>query len=129
MPNQMVTDVAHSLHRGPQAFEGRFAQLLFDGAEHLSLATLPGMKERTIFLHGFSKSWAMTGFRLGYSCAPPEITEAMMKIHQYSMLCASSVSQEAAIEADRLARAQLLASDTFDSLRHGQNSHRQIERA
>ena len=57
------------------------------------------MKERTIFLHGFSKAWAMTGFRLGYACAPAHLTEAMMKIHQYCMMCASITSQEAAVEA------------------------------
>tara|TARA_R110002096_G_scaffold387471_7_gene581669 strand:+ start:1561 stop:2754 length:1194 start_codon:yes stop_codon:yes gene_type:complete len=67
--------------------------------EHTSIASLPGMKERTILLHGFSKAFAMTGFRLGYSCAPPVLTEAMMKIHQYSMLCAPIMSQHAAIEA------------------------------
>ncbi len=57
------------------------------------------MKERTIFLHGFSKAWAMTGFRLGYACAPADLTEAMMKIHQYTMLCAPITAQEAAVEA------------------------------
>jgi aminotransferase len=57
------------------------------------------MIERTIFLHGFSKAYAMTGFRIGYACGPVEIIEAMMRIHQYSMLCASIISQEAAIEA------------------------------
>ena len=57
------------------------------------------MAERTVFLHGFSKAYAMTGFRIGYACGPAEIIEAMMKIHQYSMLCASIISQEAAIEA------------------------------
>ena len=57
------------------------------------------MKERTIFLHGFSKAYAMTGFRIGYACGPAEIIEAMMRIHQYSMLCASIISQEAALEA------------------------------
>jgi aminotransferase len=57
------------------------------------------MKERTIFLNGFSKSWAMTGFRIGFACAPPELTEAMMKIHQYTMLCAPILSQKAALEA------------------------------
>jgi aminotransferase len=57
------------------------------------------MIERTIFLHGFSKAYAMTGFRIGYACGPAELIEAMMKIHQYSMLCASIISQEAAIEA------------------------------
>jgi len=57
------------------------------------------MAERTIFLHGFSKAYAMTGFRIGYACGPAEIIEAMMRIHQYSMLCASIISQEAALEA------------------------------
>jgi aminotransferase len=66
---------------------------------HVSIASLPGMKERTILLHGFSKAFAMTGFRLGYSCAPAILTEAMMKIHQYSMLCAPIMSQVAAAEA------------------------------
>lgn len=75
-----------------------YGELTYDGS-HVSIASLPGMKERTIFLHGFSKAWAMTGFRLGFSCAPQELTEAMMKIHQYAMLCAPIVSQKAAIEA------------------------------
>jgi len=69
--------------------------------EHTSIASLPGMKERTVLLHGFSKAFAMTGFRLGYSCASPVLTEAMMKIHQYSMLCAPIMSQNAALEALR----------------------------
>ena len=75
-----------------------YAELTFEG-EHTSIAALPGMKARTIFLHGFSKAYAMTGFRIGYACGPAEIIEAMMRIHQYSMLCASSISQEAALEA------------------------------
>lgn len=75
-----------------------YAELTYDG-RHVSIASLPGMKERTIFLHGFSKAWAMTGLRMGYACAPPELTEAMMKIHQYTMLCASIISQEASVEA------------------------------
>src|SRR5207249_6961573 len=66
---------------------------------HRSIAALPAMKERTIFLHGFSKAYAMTGFRIGYACAPTTLTEAMLRVHQYSMLCASIISQEAAIEA------------------------------
>ncbi len=66
---------------------------------HCSIAALPGMKERTIYLHGFSKAFAMTGFRIGYACAPAALTEAMLRVHQYSMLCASIISQEAAIEA------------------------------
>ena len=75
-----------------------YSELTFEG-EHVSIASLPGMKERTIFLHGFSKAYAMTGFRIGYACGPVELIDAMMKIHQYSMLCASIISQEAALEA------------------------------
>jgi aminotransferase len=75
-----------------------YSELTFEGT-HCSIASLPGMKERTIFLHGFSKAFAMTGFRIGYACAPAALTEAMLRVHQYSMLCASIISQEAAIEA------------------------------
>jgi aminotransferase len=75
-----------------------YAELTYD-SPHTSIVSLPGMKERTIFLHGFSKAWAMTGFRLGYACGPAELIDAMMKIHQYTMLCASSMGQKAAIEA------------------------------
>ena len=75
-----------------------YSELTFEG-EHVSIASLPGMKERTIFLHGFSKAYAMTGFRIGYACGPTIIIDAMMRIHQYSMLCASIISQEAALEA------------------------------
>jgi aminotransferase len=75
-----------------------YAELTFEG-EHTSIASLPGMKARTIFLHGFSKAYAMTGFRIGYACGAAEVIEAMMRIHQYSMLCASIISQEAALEA------------------------------
>ena len=75
-----------------------YSELTFEG-EHVSIAALPGMRERTVFLHGFSKAYAMTGFRIGYACGPAEVIEAMMRIHQYSMLCASIISQEAALEA------------------------------
>ncbi|HXC01014.1 MAG TPA: aminotransferase class I/II-fold pyridoxal phosphate-dependent enzyme [Opitutaceae bacterium] len=75
-----------------------YSELVYDDA-HTSIASLPGMKERTIFLHGFSKAFAMTGFRIGYACGPAELIEAMMKVHQYSMLCAPILSQEAALEA------------------------------
>jgi aminotransferase len=77
-----------------------YSELTYEG-ERVSIASMPGMKERTIFLHGFSKAWAMTGFRIGFSCAPPAITDAMMKIHQYTMMCAPILSQKAAIEALR----------------------------
>ncbi|MBE2213441.1 MAG: aminotransferase class I/II-fold pyridoxal phosphate-dependent enzyme [Opitutaceae bacterium] len=75
-----------------------YSELTFDG-EHVSIASLPGMKERTIFLHGFSKAFAMTGWRIGFGCGPADLIEAMMKVHQYSMMCASIIAQEAAIEA------------------------------
>lgn len=76
-----------------------YSELTYDGAEHVSIAALPHMRERTVFLHGFSKAFAMTGFRVGYACAPPILTEAMMKIHQYSILCANTMAQDAALEA------------------------------
>jgi len=76
-----------------------YSELRYDDEPHLSIAALPGMRERTILLHGFSKAFAMTGFRLGYACAPAPVIEAMMKIHQYAMLCAPIMSQNAAIEA------------------------------
>ncbi len=77
-----------------------YAELTFDGS-HVSIATLPGMRERTVFLHGMSKAFAMTGFRLGYACGPAALIEAMMKVHQYCMMCAPILSQAAAIEALR----------------------------
>ena len=76
-----------------------YSELRYDGVEHISIALLPGMRERCVFLHGFSKAFAMTGFRIGYSCAPAPITDAMMKIHQYGILCANTMAQDAAIEA------------------------------
>jgi aminotransferase len=76
-----------------------YSELTYDGVTHHSIAALPGMKERTVFLHGFSKAFAMTGWRIGYGCGPADIIEAMMKIHQYSMLCAPVMAQEAAVEA------------------------------
>ncbi len=75
-----------------------YAELTYEG-EHVSIASLPGMKERTILLHGFSKGFAMTGFRVGFACGPDWLIEAMMKIHQYCMMCAPILSQEAAVEA------------------------------
>jgi len=77
-----------------------YAELTYDGG-HVSIATLPGMRERTVFLHGMSKAFAMTGFRLGYACGPAALIEAMMKVHQYCMMCAPILSQAAGIEALR----------------------------
>ena len=76
-----------------------YSELTYDQAPHYSIAALPQMKERTIVLHGVSKAFAMTGWRLGFACGPLDIIDAMMKIHQYAILCAPIISQEAAIEA------------------------------
>lgn len=75
-----------------------YSELTFEG-KHTSIASLQGMAERTIFLHGFSKAFAMTGWRIGYACGPAVLIDAMMKVHQYSMMCASIIAQEAALEA------------------------------
>ena len=84
-----------------------YSELTYDGPMTPSIASMPGMKERTVFLHGFSKAFAMTGFRIGYACGPAEIIDAMMKIHQYSMLCAPITAQEAALEALRSGRPDM----------------------
>ena len=76
-----------------------YSELTFDDGRHTSIASLPGMKERTVFLHGVSKAFAMTGWRIGFACAPIELIEAMMKIHQYAILCAPIMGQDATIEA------------------------------
>jgi aminotransferase len=75
-----------------------YSELTYDG-KHVSIATLPGMKERTIVINGFSKAFAMTGWRLGFVAAPLPLTKAMLKIHQYTILCAPSAAQEAGLEA------------------------------
>ena len=69
------------------------------GVKHVSIASLPGMKERTILINGFSKGYAMTGWRLGYACGPREIIEQMTKIHQFAIMCAPTTSQYAAVQA------------------------------
>ena len=68
------------------------------GAKHVTIASLPGMKERTILINGFSKAYAMTGWRLGYTCAPHIILEQMLKIHQFAIMCAPTTSQYAAVD-------------------------------
>jgi len=95
-----------------------YGELTYD-APHISIASLPGLRDRTIFLHGFSKAWAMTGFRLGYACGPAELIEAMMKVHQYTMLCASSLSQKAALEA--LARPETDIAEMLEEYRRRRN--------
>ncbi|MBO7387256.1 MAG: aminotransferase class I/II-fold pyridoxal phosphate-dependent enzyme [Lachnospiraceae bacterium] len=75
-----------------------YAELTYKG-EHVSIASLPGMQERTILINGFSKAYAMTGWRLGYACGPADIIAQMTKIHQFAIMCAPTTSQYAAIEA------------------------------
>ncbi|HPC61715.1 MAG TPA: aminotransferase class I/II-fold pyridoxal phosphate-dependent enzyme [Verrucomicrobiota bacterium] len=95
-----------------------YGELTYD-SPHCSIASLPGLKDRTLFLHGFSKAWAMTGFRLGYACGPAELIEAMMKVHQYTMLCASSLSQKAALEA--LTRPEQDVAEMVEEYRRRRN--------
>jgi len=77
-----------------------YAELSYE-TEAVCFATLPGMRERTIIINGFSKAFAMTGWRLGFTCAPPAITQSMLKVHQYGMMCAPTLVQFAGIEALR----------------------------
>ena len=79
-----------------------YAELTYlEGQDHVTIASLPGMRERTVLINGFSKSYSMTGWRLGYACAPKEILDQMLKIHQYAIMCAPTTSQYAAVEAVR----------------------------
>ena len=77
-----------------------YSELTYDN-KHCSIASLPGMKERTVTINGFSKAFAMTGWRLGYACAPKEIMKQMIKLHQFAIMCAPTNSQFAAVEALR----------------------------
>ena len=77
-----------------------YAELTYK-EKHVSIVSLPGMQERTVLINGFSKAYAMTGWRLGYACAPKEIMEQMLKIHQFAIMCAPTTSQYAAVEALR----------------------------
>lgn len=78
-----------------------YAELTYSDSGHVSIASIPGMLERTIVINGFSKSYAMTGWRLGFACGPKKIIEQMTKIHQFAIMCAPTTSQYAAIEALR----------------------------
>ncbi len=96
-----------------------YSELTYDAVAHPSIAALPGMRERTVLLHGVSKAFAMTGWRIGFACAPQELIEAMMKIHQYAILCAPIMSQEAAIEAlDRGEESMLKMRREYDLRRN-----------
>lgn len=83
-----------------------YSRLVYKG-EHVSIAALPGMRERTVLLDGFSKAYAMTGWRVGYVAAPTYILEAMLKVHQYAIMCAGTAPQEAALHALRHGEADV----------------------
>lgn len=76
-----------------------YAELTYTGRPHVAFASIPAMRERTITLNGFSKAFAMTGWRMGYACAPKEILDVMMRVHQYTIMCAPTAGQYAAVEA------------------------------
>jgi len=78
-----------------------YAELTYTEAGHISIASMPGMRDRTIYINGFSKAFAMTGWRLGYACGPAVIIREMIKIHQFAIMCAPTTSQYAAVEALR----------------------------
>ena len=78
-----------------------YAELTFGGTKHVSIASLDGMKERTVLINGFSKTFSMTGWRLGYACGPEPLLTQITKIHQYAIMCAPTTSQYAAVEALR----------------------------
>lgn len=95
-----------------------YAELTY-GRKHVSIASLPGMKERTILASGFSKAFAMTGWRLGFLAAPGPITEQMLKIHQYAIMCAPTTSQFAAVEALRNGDPDIeMMTEEYDRRRH-----------
>lgn len=96
-----------------------YAELTYKG-EHVSIASLDGMKERTILINGFSKAYAMTGWRLGYACAPEEIIKQMTKIHQFAIMCAPTTSQYAAVEALKN------GDDDVESMRQAYNQRRRF---
>ncbi len=99
-----------------------YSELIYDGHVHVSFADLPGMYERTITINGFSKAFAMTGWRVGYACGPEEIISVMNKIHQYAIMCAPRQGQVAAAEALRAGRENgyedvLRMRDSYDRRR------------
>lgn len=96
-----------------------YAELTYKD-KHVSIASIPGMQERTVLINGFSKAYAMTGWRLGYACAPKEIMEQMIKIHQFAIMCAPTTSQYAAVEALRN------GDDDVASMRESYNQRRRF---
>ena len=85
--------------------------------KHVSIISLPGMAERTIYINGFSKAYAMTGWRLGYACGPANIISQMIKIHQFAIMCAPTTSQYAGVEALRNGEDVAVMRDEYDERR------------
>jgi aminotransferase len=99
------------------AIDEVYSRLVYD-TEHVSIAAMPGMRDRTVLLDGFSKAYAMTGWRIGYVAAPANMIEAMLKVHQYTIMCASTSAQEAALEALRNGEADVqMMHDDYDRRR------------
>jgi aminotransferase len=96
-----------------------YAELTYDGA-HCSAAAVPGGRQRTILVGGFSKAWAMTGWRLGFAAGPADIIEAMVKVHSYAVMCSPTTAQEAAIEALRG------CDEEIDQMRREYNQRRRV---
>jgi aminotransferase len=95
-----------------------YAELTY-GGEHVSIASIDGMRERTVLVSGFSKAYAMTGWRLGYICAPEPLLSQMLKLHQYAIMCAPTASQHAAIEALRNCDERVAEmKEEYDNRRH-----------
>ena len=97
-----------------------YAELTFGDKKHVSIASIEGMKDRTILINGFSKAFSMTGWRLGYACGPAPILKEITKIHQYAIMCAPTVSQYAAVEALRS------CDEAVEAMRDEYNSRRKI---
>ena len=95
-----------------------YSELTYSGT-HVTIASMPGMKERTVLINGFSKAYAMTGWRLGYAAAPELIMDQMLKIHQYAIMCAPTTSQYAAVEAMNNGDDDVTAMrESYDQRRH-----------
>ena len=95
-----------------------YSELTYGGKEHVTIASLPGMKERTILINGFSKAYAMTGWRLGYATGPKAVINEMIKIHQFAIMCAPTTSQYAAVEALRNGDADVeMMREAYDARR------------
>ena len=96
-----------------------YAELTFGGRDHVSIASLPGMWERTVVVSGFSKAFAMTGWRLGYAAGPAPIMKQMTKVHQFAIMCAPTTSQHAAVEALRSCEEEVVnMREEYDMRRH-----------